>query len=119
MLSGGSRSYIRGSGGVDTFRGVVVPNVDDGTTLPEIDRPLAPNGTGGFRIPNIQTIQKKKEKKRDSISKIKGSLILARHTHATQSWYSITDNLTGIFQFPLTFNFILISRNGHIFCFGT
>lgn len=50
MLSGDSRSYNFGSGGVDTLRGVVEP-VADGTTLPDTDRPFTPNGTGGFRIP--------------------------------------------------------------------
>lgn len=48
MLSGDSRSYNFGSGGVDTLR---FDAVVDGTTLPEIDRPFAPNGTGGLRMP--------------------------------------------------------------------
>lgn len=44
MLSG-SRSCNLGSGGV------VILRVVDGTTLPEIERPFAPKGTGGFRTP--------------------------------------------------------------------
>lgn len=51
MLIGVSRSYNLGSGGVTLFREKPGPAVEDGTTLPDIDRPFKPNGTGGFRIP--------------------------------------------------------------------
>lgn len=56
MLRGDSRSYTLGSGGVDTWKMgfLSIPVVDDGTTLPEIDRPFIPNGTGGFRTPKNQ-----------------------------------------------------------------
>lgn len=54
MLSGDSRSCNLGSGGVDTLR------VDDGTTLPETERPFAPNGTGGLRTPIINNKPRKK-----------------------------------------------------------
>lgn len=57
MLSGDSRSCNLGSGGVDTLR------VDDGTTLPEIERPFAPNGTGGLRMP-IFKIKGKREREK-------------------------------------------------------
>lgn len=60
MLSGDSRSCNLGSGGVDTLR------VDDGTTLPEIERPFAPNGTGGLRMPIFRNKENEREKK-DSI----------------------------------------------------
>lgn len=53
MLSGDSRSNCFGSGGVDIFRLAV----DDGTTLPEIDLPFAPNGTGGLRTPDLNIKQ--------------------------------------------------------------
>lgn len=33
------------------FRSPILPAVDDGTTLPDTDRPFKPNGTGGFRTP--------------------------------------------------------------------
>lgn len=52
MLSGGSRSCSLASFGVDTWRAIFDAfTVDVGTTLPEIDRPFEPNGTGGFRMP--------------------------------------------------------------------
>lgn len=39
-------------GGVDTWGLIAAAcSVDDGTTLPDIERPFCPNGTGGFRIP--------------------------------------------------------------------
>lgn len=50
MLSGDSRSYILGSGGVDTFRLMPEP-VGESTAPPETERPFTPNGTGGFRTP--------------------------------------------------------------------
>lgn len=52
MLSGDSRSYILGSGGVDTFRLMPGPvDGDESTTPPDTERPFTPNGTGGFRTP--------------------------------------------------------------------
>lgn len=53
MNNGDSRSYDLLRGGVDTgkFGRRSMQGVDDGTTLPEADRPLMPNGTGGLRTP--------------------------------------------------------------------
>lgn len=51
-FNGDSRSCMRGSGGVVTLRAIALAfTVDEGTTLPDMERPFAPNGTGGFRIP--------------------------------------------------------------------
>lgn len=32
-------------------------DADGGTTLPEMDLPFAPNGTGGFRIPTTKSMK--------------------------------------------------------------
>lgn len=58
ILNGDSRSYM--AGGVDTWKLGLrsMPGVDDGTTLPDTDRPFIPNGTGGFRTAKMKLKKK-------------------------------------------------------------
>lgn len=109
MLNGDSLSCIRESGGVEMFRGVGEPAVAEGTTLPEIDRPCAPNGTGGLRIP----VSTKTIVKYISNENIHMTIL----THAAQSWNCISNNFAS-FQFLLALT-LIICRHSNVLGFGT
>lgn len=63
---------------------------EDGTTLPDTERPFKPNGTGGFRTPAKKYI----------LNRNKKIIFLTIHTHAHSAHRnSISDDLTSIFNF--------------------
>lgn len=92
MLNGDSRSYM--AGGVDTWKLGLrsIPGVDDGTTLPDTDRPFMPNGTGGFRTPETQ--------KKNQI----------KFYYLFNNLYSFFDQLPIPLIFPIGIAFPIISR---------
>lgn len=121
MLRGDSRSFNRGStGGVNIGRLTLFgPRVDDGTTLPDTDRPFAPNGTGGFRTPIYYERRGKREKTTFNVTMSLYSVHSVELAHATETWYSIPYDFTSMFQFLLSLTIVLFAGHGHIFRFGT
>lgn len=120
MLRGDSRSLNLGStGGVNIGRLTLFgPRVDDGTTLPETDRPFAPNGTGGFLTP-IFRMKGKRERTTFNVTMSLNSVHSVELAHATETWYSIPYDFTSMFQFLLSLTIVLFAGHGHIFRFGT